>query len=83
MKKDVQEILKELNEMVGKEFDYTDIGCVFTGDDEECIINEVEGQGCNFDGHGYCKCWNAYYNDADSEVFNIYVDEDNEIVAIS
>ena len=51
--------------------------------EEEVIVEKVIGQESHFEGYGMCDCYNAYENTEDSEVFSIYVDEDNEIVDVS
>ena len=77
----VQEVLKRLEKMTGTDFNEDDIVIAF-GSDEEVIINEVQGQESNFEGHGLCKCYNAYENIDDSEVFTIYVDNNNVIADV-
>ncbi|MFQ9249294.1 MAG: hypothetical protein ACLR3R_18755 [Clostridium paraputrificum] len=78
----VKEVLEGLKKMVGTKFDEVDIIEAFGETDEEIIVNEVEGQESNFDGHGICKCYNAYENAQDSEIFIIYVNGNNEVVDV-
>lgn len=77
----VKEVLERLEKMVGTEFDESDVIVAFESD-EDVIVDEVEGQESNFEGHGICTCYNAYENTEDSEIFTIYVDTDNEIVEV-
>ena len=77
----VKEVLERLEKMVGTEFDEDDIIIAFESD-EEIIVDKVLGEESNFEGHGLCKCYNAYENTEDSEIFTIYVDSDNEIVDV-
>ena len=79
----VNEVLKNLEKLVGTEFDVDDIIIAFGDNEEEVIVEKVIGQESHFEGYGMCDCYNAYENTEDSEVFSIYVDEDNEIVDVS
>lgn len=77
----VNEVLERLEKMEGKKFDEDNIIIAFESD-LEVIINKVEGQESHFDGYGVCRCYNAYENTEDSEVFAIYVNKNDEIVSV-
>lgn len=77
----IKKVLENLEKMVGSEFDEDDIIVAFESE-EEIIIDEVQGQESNFEGHGLCKCYNAYENIEDSEIFAIYVDSNNIIADV-
>lgn len=79
--KNIKEVLERLENMIGAEFDENEIIVAFDSE-EEVIVNKVEGQETNFEGHGLCDCYNAYENTEESEVFAIYVNDDNKIVDI-
>ena len=74
--------MENLERMVGYEFDYDEIIAAFDSE-EEITVNEIIGQESNFEGQGLCKCYNAYEDIGDGEVFEIYVNTNNEIVSIA
>lgn len=76
-----EEVLKNLSELIGRQFDEDDIIIAFESDNG-IIINKVVGQESNFDGFGKCDCYNAYENIENSIIFTIYVSNSNEIVYI-
>lgn len=78
----MKNFLEELEKMIGKQFDEDDIIVTYETE-EEVIVSEIEGQESNFEGHGTCKCYNVYENIEGSEIFTLYVDEDNEIVSVN
>lgn len=77
----INEVLARLEKMVGTEFDESDVIVAFESEND-VIVDEVQGQESNFEGRGLCKCYNAYENAEDSEIFTIYVDENNEVVEV-
>ena len=77
----IKEVLKRLENMIGKNFDCEDIVIAFDSE-EKVIVNKVEGEESNFSGHGLCDCYNAYEDTEGSELFVIYVNNDNKIVDI-
>ena len=77
----VDTVLIELQKLIGRGFDHDDIYCCFDNG-IEVILSKVEGRVSNFEGHGMCQLWNVYYNDKDSEIYDIWVDEDDIIVDI-
>ena len=74
--------LKELNKLVGEEFNADDVICAMTELDEPVIVDEVEGYTSNFEGYGECKLYNAYYDEAGSDMYEIWVN-DNKIVYVN
>ena len=79
---DNDEVLYNLQCLVNKEFDYDEIICCFEGD-EQVIVEEVEGLFSNFEGHGKCQLWNAYYNDETSPIYSIWVAKDDIIADVN
>ena len=74
-------ILKNLEELIDREFDYDEVICCFEGE-EEVIVNEVEGYISNFEGFGMCQLYNAYYNTEEDAVYSIWVNSDDIVVAV-
>lgn len=77
----IKEVLERLEKMIGSEFEENEIIIAFDSE-SEVIIDEVEDQKSNFEGQGLCKCYNVYENIADSEIFTLYVNDNNKIVSV-
>lgn len=78
----IDTILIGLQDLTGTIFDEDSIICCFNND-IEVIVSRVEGQTSNFEGHGICQLYNAYYNEEDSDIYDIWVDEDDIIVDVN
>lgn len=76
------EDLKNLQELIGKEFDTDEIICSMTDLEEAVVVSKVEGHTSNFEGHGECQLYNTYYDMEDTEVYNIWVNSDNIIIHV-
>ena len=77
--------LKNLQKLIGREFDDDDIiDSFYDIDKEERVeVNRVIGNILNYDGHGIYGLYNAYIDDEDSTVFSIWVDENEIILKVS
>lgn len=75
------EILENLKKLVGEVFYDEDIILCFPCE-QYVVVDKIEGTFSNYDGHGACQLWNAYYNEPDATLFGFYVDEDNIIVEV-
>ena len=83
----VKNVLENLENLIGKEFDDDEVICAFEDFEEngetEIIISESEGYTSNFEGYGKCTAWNAHINTEDSTDFIIWVSEDNIIARVA
>ena len=76
----VNKVFEEMEKLIGCEFDENEIIYCFEDTEENIIVSKVEGYTSNFDGHGVCQLWNAYEDKVGSEIFSIWVDDENIIV---
>lgn len=74
-------ILTNLNQLIGQQIDTDDIICCFPGE-ERVIISEIEGATSNYDRYGECQLYNAYYDDVESTIFNLYVGDNSILVDV-
>ena len=74
-------VLEKLQNMIGSEFDEDEIRIVFESH-KYVIVSRAEGEELNIYKHGICKCYNAYEDSEDSEIFVIYVNNENKIVCV-
>ena len=81
--KNIESVMNEMEKLIGREFNEDDIICCFQDNEEDIVVSEVEGYTSNFEGHGTCQLWQAYENKKDSEMFNVWVDDENIIVEIN
>ena len=76
-------VLENLKALIGKEFDESVVEAFGSFDDDtEVIVSEAKGYTNNFEGYGVCTAWNAYINAEGSEVYIIWVNEDNIIAEV-
>jgi len=73
--------LENLKEMIGKEVDENDIICCFEDNEEDIIVSNT-GVYSNFENFGKCECVDAYENTEESEIYHLYISEDNILVDI-
>ena len=73
--------LENLEKLVGQNFDYDDITCCFEDTENEVIISRTENYS-NFENEGNCQLIQAYENDTDSDMFEIWINEDNTIIHV-
>lgn len=83
---EVKEVLKNLTNLIGKEFDQDTIICEFEDFQEngetEVIVSESENYYSNFEDYGKCTAWNAHINTDNSTNFVIWVSKDNIIADV-
>lgn len=77
------EILNNLKKLVGTLVLPDEIICCFPSEiEKEVVISKIEGMTSNYDGHGECQLYNAYYNDVEATIFNLYVADFNVLVDV-
>ena len=76
-----KKVLENLKEMIGKEVDANDIICCFEDTENEVIVDNTNVFS-NFEGYGKCECVDAYENTEESEIYHLYISEDNILVDI-
>lgn len=74
--------LERLQTLVGNEFDEDEVICAMIDKEDEYVQVSDLHRVSNFDGHGECKEYQAYYEESDDEGYNIFVDNNNIIVEI-
>ena len=68
----------ELKKLKGREFDYDDVVCCFTEQEDEVIISLVE-KNVKYGNH-ICDFYNLYYNTKDSEIHRMWIDKETDII---
>ena len=74
--------LNNLKALEGTIFDKDNIVCVMIDKNDAVMISDSYITS-NFEGYGTCNLYNCYYDNQDSNIYNIWVDDDNIIVDVN
>lgn len=74
--------LNNLKNMIGEQFNNDNIICNMIDKNDAVIVSDTSITS-NFEGYGTCNLYNCYYDNQDSNIYNIWVDDDNIIVDVN